>query len=806
MSLLPKDAEPPAPDRRALAAWLARRASAELAHLRRIRGPGRRTARRIARARRVLALAGALVGSTLASDARAGDPLFLDPFAPFGLADVGQYGSPEVADLDGDGDLDAFVGNLNGDTIYFRNTGTASAPAFAAPVTNPFGLVGTGDVGFAGKASPALADLDGDGDLDALVGEGFGSTLFFANTGTATSPAFAAPSTNPFGLADAGGAASPAFADLDGDGDLDLLVGTVLGDAIFFQNTGTPTAPAFAASSTNPFGLADPGAFASPDFADLDGDGDLDLLVGTALGNAVLFQNTGTASAPAFAAPIEPPGLTGASYSTPSLADLDGDGDLDVLLGGSLGLTFFLENSGTQRSPRFAPAVTDAFGIPDVGDIPTPAFGDLDGDGDLDALFGNTDGDVNFLENTGDAASPAFGTPMLDPFGLEQYQRYFSSPGILDIDGDGDLDVMLGSSTSMYAVHLFKNTGTASEPAFFGPIIDPFGPTNEGGAPGFADIDGDGDLDAFVGEYDGEIDYSENTGSPTAPLFGALQDNPFGLTDVGKGAYPTFADLDGDGDFDALVGSYDGLMFFRNTGTATAPAFATPLTAPFGLPIVYAAAPALADIDGDGDFDAFVGNVSQTLFFRNLSAPCPPAPDTACQSGFAKGSLSVSERKPGQEKLRARILKGPALAQLDFGNPLEAGGTRVALCIYDDRGVRVARLEVDRAGELCGAKPCWKPIGKAPPDGQGFSYKDKLASQSGVASFSLKGGAEDHSSLACSAANQLRKGRAELRSGIAAALADAASVTLQVQSSAGACFEVTLFQITEQTPERFKAH
>ena len=94
------------------------------------------------------------------------------------------------------------------------------APAFAAPSTNPFGLA---DVGF--RAAPAFADLDGDGDLDALVGNSLGNTLFFRNTGSAVAPAFAAPSTNPFGLADVGSQAAPAFADLDGDGDLDAFVG-----------------------------------------------------------------------------------------------------------------------------------------------------------------------------------------------------------------------------------------------------------------------------------------------------------------------------------------------------------------------------------------------------------------------------------------------------------------------------------------------------------------------------------------------------------------------------------------------------
>ena len=64
-------------------------------------------------------------------------PVFSPPVInPFGLADVGQWVSPTFADIDSDGDLDAFVGELYGNTLYFRNIGTASNPVFAAPVNS----------------------------------------------------------------------------------------------------------------------------------------------------------------------------------------------------------------------------------------------------------------------------------------------------------------------------------------------------------------------------------------------------------------------------------------------------------------------------------------------------------------------------------------------------------------------------------------------------------------------------------------------------------------------------------------------
>ena len=289
------------------------------------------------------------------NDLRSADPLFTNPVTnAFGLTTVGYNASPTFADIDGDGDLDAFVGKYDGNTLFYRNTGTASSPAFAVPSTNPFGLTNVG-----ASANPTFVDIDGDGDLDAFVGKYDGNTLFYRNTGTASSPAFAVPRTNPFGLTNVGSWAGPTFADIDGDGDLDVFVGNNAGNTLFYRNTGTAGSPAFAVPITNPFGLTDVGDSSNPTFVDIDGDGDLDAFIGNGSGDTRFYLNTGTASIPTFTASSNNPfGLTnvGAS-SNPSFADIDGDGDLDVFVGNSYGDTLFYLNGSAPTLTAFAAAV-----------------------------------------------------------------------------------------------------------------------------------------------------------------------------------------------------------------------------------------------------------------------------------------------------------------------------------------------------------------------------------------------------------------------------------------------------------------
>ena len=138
--------------------------------------------------------------------------------------------------------FDAFIGNSAGNTLFSKNTGSNNNPVFSAASINPFGLTDVGSY-----ASPTFVDIDGDGDLDALISNADGNTLFLENTGSTNSPLFAAPSTNPFGLADVGLKANSTFVDIDGDGDLDAFIGDLNGNTHFFINSiigpTTPVAP-----------------------------------------------------------------------------------------------------------------------------------------------------------------------------------------------------------------------------------------------------------------------------------------------------------------------------------------------------------------------------------------------------------------------------------------------------------------------------------------------------------------------------------------------------------------------------------
>lgn len=291
-------------------------------------------------------------------------------------------------------------------------------------------------------------------------------------------------------------------------------------------------------------------------------------------GVAFLFGLSNAAQAQSFAPPLTNPfGLSACTYlAAPTFVDIDNDGDLDLFVG-EFGNIKYFQNTGTANNPQFAAPISSPFGLSTTSDYVFLAFGDMDNDGDLDAFMGEFDGLIKYYQNTGTATNPLFGTPINNPFGLAAGE-YIAAPTLADIDNDGDLDMLLGDFDSYYGnndpLRFYRNTGTASSPAFLMvPATNPFAniTVNSLATPHLVDLDGDGDYDLLFGEYYGDLKYHQNTGTATNPIFSSVaQTNPFGLQAGYYVAFIASGDLDNDGDIDLLIGEYYGNMnYYRNT-------------------------------------------------------------------------------------------------------------------------------------------------------------------------------------------------------------------------------------------------
>jgi len=235
--------------------------------------------------------------------------------------------------------------------------------------------------------------------------------------------------------------AKPCVADLDGDGDGDLLVGQADGTLSFFRNTGTPEAPHFT-FETHSYANIDVGRFSAPVLADLDNDGRLDLLIGEQNGNINYYRNIGTATDADFMLIDENlGGIDIGAHSTPTLADTDGDGDLDLLIGEADGTLNFVRNMGTAANGNFV-LETENYADIDVGDFSTPLFARVDDDLDFDLLVGELAGNVNFYRNIGTATRLNL-SKVTENFGPIQPGEA-SALNLYDLNNDGALDLIAG--------------------------------------------------------------------------------------------------------------------------------------------------------------------------------------------------------------------------------------------------------------------------------------------------------------------------------------------------------------------------
>jgi len=396
-------------------------------------------------------------------------------------------------------------------------------------------------------ASPTFGDLTGDGVDEILLttygivnpyGEGWLYAWDGAGSLLPNYPIFltgAPPAT-------------PAVGDLDGDGDNEIVQGT-WNYLYVFNADGTP----FAGWPKSKY-ITQAAAL-----ADLDGDGDLEIIVPSSNSMAV-FHHDGTSYA---GFPV-----TGANdLTSPAVGDLDGDGDLEIVAG-----SFVASGSTTDHVYAWHHDGTGVNGFPTTTDgsvKAAPALADLDGDGTMEVLANcwNKSG-TDFFYVWDHAGRDEPGWPLAIP-----YIR-MCSPSVADLDRDGDLEIVVGGwSTNPYTeeVHAYEHDGT---PVTGFPVLlnnSPSGNINSTCTTG--DIDGD-DYPEIVVKAVNNIYALNHDGSLCAgfPVF--IDDTSHSGT---TSPTPAIGDPDGDGRLEIFAAAcFDTVMLMDQDGVFSADLLAWP--------------------------------------------------------------------------------------------------------------------------------------------------------------------------------------------------------------------------------------
>ena len=509
-----------------------------------------------------------------------------------------------AVDVDGDGDMDVLSASENDDKIAWYENDGGSFPAFTSHVITTSANA---------AKSVYAADMDGDGDVDVLSASSDDDKIAWYENNGGSPPAF----TGYIITTTADDARSVHAADVDGDGDMDVLSASYGDNKIAWYENDGASPPAFTSHVITTNADCARSVYA----ADVDGDGDLDVLSASYDDDKIAWYENDGGSPPAFTSHVITTDANGA-WSVYAV-DVDGDGDVDVLSTSIWDTKAWYENDGGSP-PSFTSHVIAG------GDTSVYAV-DVDGDGDVDVLSASVWGDkIAWYENDG-GSPPAFTSHVITTAANGVWSVYAA-----DVDGDGDLDVLSASGGDDKIAWYPNQTihRNAAFPVQSHAVIT----TNTDWAASVytADVDGDGDLDVLsASEFDDKIAWYENdSGSPPSFTSHVI------ATDA-DGAHSVYAaDVDSDGDVDVLSASVwdDKITWYENDG-GSPPAFTAHVIT---TSADYAVSVYATDVDSDGDMDVLSASVwdDKIAWYEN-DGGSPPAFTGHVITTTADGAHSV---------------------------------------------------------------------------------------------------------------------------------------------------------------------
>jgi len=533
-----------------------------------------------------------------------------------GVGDWKEYGWDDAFDAEGNWTR----GPLHGYVYLVRNTGTTAKPSYAEPTR----LEAGGQlVDVFGMPSPNMADFDGDGDLDLLCGEFLDGFTYFQNVGTRERPKFAAGKRLAYEgqpLAMDLQMITPTAFDWDQDGDWDLVVGDEDGRVALVENTGEVVdglpqflPPKYFQQEADAMKF---GALATPVGVDWDGDGDEDIITGNSAGYIAFFENLDGGNPPKWAdakllkvngKPIRPqagpngsiqgPAEAKWGYTTLSVADWDHDGKDDLMVNSIWGKIEWYRNIGSleelaEAQPveveweRTPPQPAWNWWRPEGKQLvtqwrTTPVVIDLDEDGLNDLVSLDHEGYLSWFrrEKVGDQLVVRPGQRIFTDRKGEPLKLNAKTAGgsgrrkicIADWDGDGKLDLLLNSRS----VDLMRNVSTKDKPWAFDPPVQvhPHRLAGHTTSPTVVDWNDDQRPDLFIGAEDGHFYHLENNWEP-------YEDKQVGPLTIERKVIALHPFRDGAKAYgnrpyvwDAVPERFQGWQFLRGNGGEASPAF-----------------------------------------------------------------------------------------------------------------------------------------------------------------------------------------------------------------------------------------